>query len=176
MRRRSRHAAGAGRADIAPYVQAFRDDRELGRLLGIEEDPDEAALAERLAKLDGFREQGRFIEVAIADAATGAFVGSLTLHSFDWQSRRGELGFWIVPAARRRGFVRSAVALALGWMFGELDLDRVELTTTPDNEAVTQLATALGLVREGVLRSRNLERGKRVDVVMFGLLREEWRA
>ena len=36
------------------------------------------------------------------------------------------------------------------------------------------LAARLGFTHEGVLRARNVERGRRVDVVWFGLLREEW--
>ena len=70
---------------------------------------------------------------------------------------------------------RRALALTLDWMFDGLDLDRVEMTTTPDNEAVFALAARLGFACEGTLRARNLERGVRVDVVMFGLLRGEWR-
>jgi RimJ/RimL family protein N-acetyltransferase len=38
------------------------------------------------------------------------------------------------------------------------------------------VAAALGFAREGMMRARNLERGERVDVVMFGLLREQWLA
>ena len=48
------------------------------------------------------------------------------------------------------------------------------MTTTPDNQAVFALARRLGFVQEGVLRRRNVERGVRVDVVWFGVLREEW--
>jgi RimJ/RimL family protein N-acetyltransferase len=39
---------------------------------------------------------------------------------------------------------------------------------------VAALARRLGFTREGVLRKRNVERGRRVDVVWFGVLREEW--
>jgi RimJ/RimL family protein N-acetyltransferase len=119
------------------------------------------------------RDEGRYGELAITDA--GGFAGSLTLHSLDWKNRRGELGFWIVPSARRRGLARAAVRLALRWTFRDLDLERVELTTTPENDAVARLAGRLGFTREGLLRGRNLERGRRVDVVVFGLLRDEWR-
>src|SRR5699024_6519073 len=86
-----------------------------------------------------------------------------------------ETGFWLVPAARGRGIGASAVALLVGWAFSELDMLRVEMTTTPENAAVPALARRLGFTHEGVLRRRNIERGERVDIVWFGLLREEWR-
>jgi ribosomal-protein-serine acetyltransferase len=67
------------------------------------------------------------------------------------------------------------VTLAISWAFDTYDLLRMEMTTTPDNPAVRALAQRLGFSQEGVLRARNVERGRRVDIVWFGLLREEWR-
>jgi [ribosomal protein S5]-alanine N-acetyltransferase len=162
--------------DVDAYVAAFVADPELGRLLGLESDPDEAVLRGRLERMDAAFESGRFVEVAIADGGSGEFLGSLTLHELDWKNRRGEVGFWIVPGARRRGVCESAVRLALRWMFDDLGFERVELTTTTDNAAVAALAPKLGFTREGTMRGRNLERGRRVDIVQFGLLRDDWAA
>lgn len=164
------------RADDAPaYVAAFRADPELGRLLGMDEDPGEAGIRERAGRLPERAGEGRFVELAIADPEDDACLGSMILHSFDERHRRCEVGFWLVPAARGRGLGSHAVALAVSWALGELDLLRVEMTTTPDNDAVFALARRLGFTHEGVLRKRNVERGVRVDVVWFGVLREEWR-
>jgi RimJ/RimL family protein N-acetyltransferase len=160
--------------DAAPSAAAFRADGELGRLLGIEHDPDTAEILEDLTRDRQRAEKGAGASLTIADAVTDAFLGSVILHSFAWQHRRCEVGFWLVPAARGRGLGTRSVALAVSWAFGELDLLRVEMTTTPDNAAVAALAERLGFVREGVLRQRNVERGRRVDVVWFGVLVEEW--
>jgi RimJ/RimL family protein N-acetyltransferase len=155
------------RPDDAPaYVAAFRADPELGRLLGMEEDPDE----ERVRKRAEAPPDAPFAELAIGDP----FAGTLILHSFDEHHRRCEVGFWLVPEARGRGLGSRAVALGVSWAFRELDLLRVEMTTTPDNAAVFALARRLGFTQEGVLRKRNVERGQRVDVVWFGVLREDW--
>jgi RimJ/RimL family protein N-acetyltransferase len=48
------------------------------------------------------------------------------------------------------------------------------MTTIPENQIVPALARRLGFRQEGILRRRNVERGRRVDIVWFGLLREEW--
>jgi ribosomal-protein-alanine N-acetyltransferase len=157
--------------DAAAYVAAFRADPQLGRLLGMEEDPDEARVRERAERSPERAAEGKFVELAIGDP----FAGTVILHSFEKQHRRCEIGFWLAPAARGRGLGSRAVALAVSWAFRELDLLRVEMTTTPDNAAVFGLARRLGFTEEGVLRRRNVERGQRVDVVWFGVLREEWR-
>jgi RimJ/RimL family protein N-acetyltransferase len=114
--------------------------------------------------------------VAIARPGDDAFLGSLMLHSFHERHRRAELGFWLIPAARGAGVARRALALLIDWAWDALDLERLEMTTTPDNPRVPAVAAALGFRHEGTMRARNFERGRRVDVVMFGLMRGEWRA
>jgi RimJ/RimL family protein N-acetyltransferase len=66
------------------------------------------------------------------------------------------------------------VSLTVSWVFKNLDLLRVEMTTTLENPAVPALAKRLGFTHEGTLRARNIERERRVDILWFGLLREEW--
>jgi RimJ/RimL family protein N-acetyltransferase len=160
--------------DAATCAAAFRDDPDLGRVIGVEHDPDEASIRERIARQGEPAAEGRSIQFAIADAVSDAFWGTMILHSFHWHSRHAEVGFWLVPAMRGRGVGSAAVTLALSWAFDACDLLRIEMTTTPDNPAVPALARRLGFTREGVLRARNVERGRRVDIVWFGLLREEW--
>ncbi|MFZ1994458.1 MAG: GNAT family protein [Solirubrobacteraceae bacterium] len=165
------------RVDDAPAcAAAFRDDPDLGRLIGVERDPDETSIRERIAGQEERAAEGRGMQLAIADAESDAFWGSMILHSFDWHSRRAEIGFWLIPSVRGRGVGVAAVALAVSWAFAQLDLLRLEMTTTPENPAVPALARRLGFTQEGVLRARTIERGQRVDIIWFGLLREEWPA
>jgi RimJ/RimL family protein N-acetyltransferase len=49
------------------------------------------------------------------------------------------------------------------------------MTTLPDNEGALALARKIGFTREGLLRSRNFERGKFVDIVMLAVLDGELR-
>lgn len=160
--------------DAAVLAQAFVADRDLGRLLGSEKDPTEQELR---AKVGRRAEPGRaVVEWTIADPQTDACLGSMLVHSLDTHHRRAELGFYLIPEARDRGTGSRAVARTVRWLLEDLALERIELTTTPDNQALRRLALSLGFVEEGTMRSRNLERGARVDVVFFGLLRDEWQA
>ncbi len=161
-------------SDATPAAAAFRADPQLGVFLGLEEDPDEARMRSRIEAAPGEAEEGTSVLLAVADAATDAFMGEVLLYMFAWKHQRCEIGFWLAEPYRRRGAGVRAVALALDWVFRTLDIARVEMNTTPDNPAVPSLAAGLGFTREGTLRARNLERGRRVDVVWFGLLRQEW--
>jgi ribosomal-protein-alanine N-acetyltransferase len=154
--------------DAAPYVGAFADDPDLARNRGLERVPDEVAVLSWIEPAEDFA------ELAIADAGD-ALCGSVILHSVDWQHRRGELGYWLVAGARGRGLATRAVQLALRWMFEDLGLERAEIVTTPHNAGSLAVARRLGFVEEGLLPERDVEDGRRVDVVLYGLLREDWR-
>jgi ribosomal-protein-alanine N-acetyltransferase len=161
--------------DVPAYTQAFVDDPQLGELLGMESDPDASSIAERVSRSGPIVESGP-VQFAIADASSDEFLGCVILHSLDETHRRCEVGFWVIASARRRGVGRDAVELAVEWAFATLNLLRVEMTTTPANAVVPVLARRLGFAQEGILRRRNIERGSRVDIIYFGVLREEWTA
>ena len=153
--------------DAATYVRAFADDPDLARDRGLERVPDEAAVL-------SCTEVGEdFAELAIADA-DDALLGSVILYSVSWRHRWGEFGYWLVAGARGRGLATRAVALALRWMFEDLGLERAQIVTTPDNAASLAVARRLGFVEEGLLRGRDIEDGRRIDIVILGLLRSDF--
>jgi RimJ/RimL family protein N-acetyltransferase len=152
--------------DFDAYAAAFVEDPELARLLGFEEPP--------VPQLRSWVDPPELLEYewAIADAETGEFLGSITFHSADWKNRRGETRFWVVPAARGRGVLTAALAKVLDWAFAA-GMERMELTALPENTIVSRIAEKFGYVFEGSLRQRNFERGRRVDILVWGLLRAE---
>jgi RimJ/RimL family protein N-acetyltransferase len=160
-------------ADAPAFAQGFVDDPTLGVMVGTETDPTaEEVVARELAD----RPPGTVPALVIGDAARdGEFLGGIGIYRLDRRHRRGEVGFWLTPEARGRGLASRAVRLVTSWAFETLDLERVELTTTPDNAGSRALAARLGFTEEGTMRSRNLERGRRVDVMMFAVLKDEWR-
>jgi RimJ/RimL family protein N-acetyltransferase len=161
--------------DLAAYTAAFRDDADLGALLGLEQDPTEASLRPRLGREWVAPPDLRACEWVIADAASDAFRGTILLHSCDWTNRRAEVGFWIATGARRRGLLSAALTLVLDWSFAA-GIERMEMTALPGNDAVASIARRFGFVYEGTLRQRNLERGRRVDLLMWGLLASDRKA
>ena len=102
-------------------------------------------------------------------------IGSCTLYRFDARHRRAEIGYALHPGQWGRGLASEAVALALDWGFGALDLHRIEADIDPRNQASRRLLTGLGFRREGLLRQRFLIDGSASDSEIFGLLQDEWR-
>jgi RimJ/RimL family protein N-acetyltransferase len=158
--------------DVPAYAAAFRDDPDLGRLLGMEADPGEDDLIERIDSVADAALDGRFLELAV-ETPDVPFAGSVTVLAISERHRRCEVGYWLVRDARARGVGRRAVGLLVDWLFDDVGMERIEIQTFPDNEAAKGLARSLGFAEEGVMRARNLERGVRVDLALFALLHDE---
>jgi RimJ/RimL family protein N-acetyltransferase len=110
--------------------------------------------------------EGTRLPLAIVDAASGQLVGAIELRP----GEVGSIGYWISPAARRRGYATSALRLFSRWALEQGGVERLELTTHPGNVASQRVAENAGFVREGVLRAYTRFREGRRDSVMFSLL------
>jgi RimJ/RimL family protein N-acetyltransferase len=158
--------------DAGPFAQAFREDPRLGVLIGAEEDPTEASVRRFIARQPRLRARGEFLGMAVTDTTRRPFLGHVMLHTIDHKNQRAEVGYWLVPSARGQGRGGTAVSLLVDWAFERLALHRIEITTTTDNTAAQALAASLGFTREGVMRGRNFERGRHVDIVLLARLRK----
>ena len=108
--------------------------------------------------------------LAIADGEDGVLLGTIDADLRHAAAGRGELGYWVVAAARNRGVARAAMRSFAAWLFSEQGLHRVELLIEPDNEASRRAALGAGFTREGVLRSLLEFEGRRYDLESWSLL------
>jgi RimJ/RimL family protein N-acetyltransferase len=118
------------------------------------------------------RTSGRGLSLAIADAGTDEAKGLVVL---GLGPRRGhcDLGYWLVPAARRRGLGTNAVRLMSRWVLTETDVHRLVAQVVPDNVPSIALLRRLGFSEEGRLRSWLWIGDDAVDVLQFSLLRSD---
>jgi RimJ/RimL family protein N-acetyltransferase len=89
---------------------------------------------------------------AVVDAAAGALLGSVSLHSIDPVHAGASIGYWTVPAARGRTVAVRAVDAACRWAFAAVPLERVELCHAVENTASARVAEKAGFTLEGRLR------------------------
>jgi UDP-4-amino-4,6-dideoxy-N-acetyl-beta-L-altrosamine N-acetyltransferase len=102
-------------------------------------------------------------------------VGTIGLSNIDRARHRAEYGILIGEAtARGQGVAQEASRLLLDYAFGPLALERVYLQMFADNTAAARLYERLGFVREGVLRGHAVRDGLAEDVVVMGILKQEW--
>jgi Acetyltransferases, including N-acetylases of ribosomal proteins len=108
--------------------------------------------------------------LVIADPETDAMLGSAAVLRADVEAGRAELGYWIGAEHRGRGFAARAVDLLADWALREQGFVRLELHIDPENVASLRVAEKTGFVLEGVLRSYEELKGRRVDVAMYARL------
>ena len=115
---------------------------------------------------------GRAINFAIV--AGDRFAGSIGLGRVDWTDGRVEIGYWIAPWARLKGYAVEATRGVAAYAF-QKGLHRVELLAATGNVASQRVAERAGFTRECVLREAMLIGEGRSDAVLFSLLDRELR-
>jgi UDP-4-amino-4,6-dideoxy-N-acetyl-beta-L-altrosamine N-acetyltransferase len=101
--------------------------------------------------------------------------GLLTLTGLVGHHRRAAWNWFIGDReARGRGVGRAAQVLGLDRAFGELGLHKVWAEVMADNDAAMKIHMNAGFLREGYLRGHVLKDGQPRDVVLLGILSEEW--
>jgi ribosomal-protein-serine acetyltransferase len=100
------------------------------------------------------------------------FAGSAGIGRTDWTDGRAEIGYWIAPWARRKGYAVEATRGVSAYAF-EKGMHRIELLTAVANVASQGVAVRAGFTRECVLREAMRISDGHVDAVMFSLLASE---
>jgi len=110
------------------------------------------------------------LDHSFAITSGGTVVGSIGM-SINSMGYRGRVGYWVAGPARGKGVCTRALRLLSRWALEELELERLELITDPDNVASQRVAEKVGFRPEGVLRAHLRHPDGRVrDSVMFSLL------
>lgn len=70
-----------------------------------------------------------------------------------WLNAAGdaEIGYWLLHCARGRAAARRSVWLLCEWTFATCDIDELQLTTLPGNDASERVALACGFRSAGII-------------------------
>ena len=111
---------------------------------------------------------------AVERIADGSHVGSMTTYVDDHQ-RTADLGILIGhPGSSGKGYGAQAWGLAIEHAFGKLGLRKVTAGTVAPNEAMLRICRKWDMRLEGTRRKQEVLEEGPADVLLFGLLREEW--
>ena len=93
---------------------------------------------------------------------------------FDGMRHAGHLGIGLLPAYRGRGIGARLLARALAQAFAGR-FERVDLDVFDNNTQAIELYRQAGFREEGRKRQARKLDGRVADVLIYGMLREEWR-
>lgn len=102
-------------------------------------------------------------------------IGKAMLHRIEWANGNGWIELAIGAAEdRRKGFGTQVLRMLLRFAFAETNLFRVTARVPEYNQAAIGLLKKFGFVEE-VRRRQAVDRdGRRWDLLVFGLLKDEW--
>jgi RimJ/RimL family protein N-acetyltransferase len=162
--------------DDLPLLCAYNNDLAV-ELAGGGDPPMPQSLARLQAEFDASAAKGGRDGAAFAIVADGKFIGQCGLHGHSETDNHTELGITIGDRAYwNRGYGREALALLLDYAFRLRNWRRVWLRVWGHNERAIRAYRAVGFVEEGRLRSHVWSAGAYYDLVLMGILRDEWQA
>jgi len=127
---------------------------------------------ERSEREQAARSNSRKYMIQLKD---GTAIGQIDFYDLDWQNRSAWVSIMIgVPEYWSGGYGTEAMRALLGYLFGQLDLHRVSLTTHESNVRAQKSYAKTGFVVEGTLRDWAHFGGAWVDGVMMAVLREDF--
>jgi RimJ/RimL family protein N-acetyltransferase len=105
----------------------------------------------------------------------GQLIGTVNYYWEHEPSKWLEIGIVIYfPELWRNGIGTEALKLWIDYLFKNLPIVRIGLTTWSKNERMIKVGYKLGMKLEGRLRKCRFYEGKYYDSIRMGILREEW--
>lgn len=117
---------------------------------------------------------GAYFAIALVEAPQ-ELIGGILIKTIDRPHEQGELGYWIDESYTGHGYVTEAGYAVLDYGFNVENLNRICAHHMKRNEASGSVLARLGMRKEGHLRQMIKKWGKFEDVLVWSILRDEFR-
>lgn len=114
--------------------------------------------------------------LAIIDKQNNKHIGNISLQNICYMANSAE--FAIIVGNKDswgKGYSKEASKLIINHGFLELNLNRIYCGTSIENVPMQKLALYLGMKEEGKRRQAIYKNGKYLDIIEYGILREEYK-
>jgi RimJ/RimL family protein N-acetyltransferase len=118
--------------------------------------------------------KGLSYELAIRLKSTDELIGIMAILKVDKKNKNAELGYWITKGYWNSGFATEAGNKVLEFGFNALNLERMYAKFVPENNASKRVMEKIGMEYEGKLRHEVLKENKFIDMIYYGIIKENW--
>ncbi|WP_077211076.1 GNAT family N-acetyltransferase [Bacillus dakarensis] len=105
----------------------------------------------------------------------GVLVGSIGLHNIDWFNLQASIGYFLAENAQGKGIISRAVRALIHFAFNQLGLHRIEIRCGEKNEKSRAIPERFGFIREGIIRDGEKLNGDFHNLIVYGMLKNEWK-
>lgn len=103
------------------------------------------------------------------------YIGQISLHKIDWKNSNAELG--IVIGNKEywgKGYGTEAIKILLHHAFNQMNLYKIYLQVFEFNQRGIRCYEKCGFKKEGKLRKNHFYKAKYYDVILMGILKDEF--
>lgn len=117
---------------------------------------------------------GTDIQFCMTLKSTEAVIGCIDLFAISQTYRRAEMGYWVGVDYWGKGYCSEAAQALVKYTFDVLKLNKLIARHMVHNPASGKVMTKIGMKQEGYLRQQIVKNNQFVDIVEYGLLKDEY--
>ena len=102
--------------------------------------------------------------------------GMVGLNEVNWVDRSTKFGYWLDARLQGQGIMTRACEVLAEHVFEDLELNRIEIEAAVENLKSRAIPERLGFQLDGVRREAQFLNGRYVDIAVYGMTANEWRA
>ena len=129
-----------------------------------------------LAKDVDINQRASFVVRALDDDRPLGTIGYFTPTTNPNLFRALEIWYQVHPSERGRGVATKAAGILVNHLFSALPIERIQATVVDANAPSCAVLERIGMQREGLLRHLTYLRGSYADMIIYSILRENWRS
>jgi ribosomal-protein-serine acetyltransferase len=120
--------------------------------------------------------KGNYFPFIVVDSHTEKIVASLQVKNVDWNIPKAEIGYYTDNNYAGKGIASRATGMIIDYCFKEKNFHKLIIRTHMANLPSIKVAENNGFKLEGTIRSDyKTTNGKVVDLLYYGLLKEEYK-
>ena len=119
---------------------------------------------------DQMMEKDTGISWKIIDKASAVPMGVVSVYHYKIEHDKAELGFWLLPAYWKKGFMKEALEAVIHYWQRKRNIHRLEAFVEAGNTSSMQLLERMGFTHEGPMRDCEVQTGRAISLHLSGLL------
>lgn len=104
----------------------------------------------------------------------GKLIGEVGMHYWEQELKKAQIGYWIAATHQGKNIIQQSLQRFFHHIFDTLHLNKLEIRFVVANTRSGKVAELLGCKVEGVLRASYFINGKLEDLVVTGILKQEF--
>ncbi|MGE7693894.1 GNAT family N-acetyltransferase [Lysinibacillus sp. NPDC094177] len=111
----------------------------------------------------------------IEEPVTKKVIGTCGFLNYEKAHNRLEIGYDLIPSYWKKGIMKETLSTIIHFAFTKMNVNKIEAKVVPENITSIKLLEKLNFNQEGMLREHEFEKGNYVDLVIFSILKREYK-